>query len=151
MSDEEDGGSGTLRWSQSAGETRLDFHGALGRGAWTLVADDDSARLQLADGRSFQGYDLNDLVESQLGWHVPVDALSWWVRGLEAPGGTEMRNLGEGGELTDLKQSGWVIEFTRYREQGGVLVPGKMVARQNDKTVKLAVRDWNLGTKEIGN
>ena len=144
VSDENDGGSGTLRWRQSDGANRLDFHGALGRGAWTLESDKEGARLQMADGRSYQDRSIKDLVRIQLGWFVPVDALSWWVRGLEAPGGIEQRSVGEDGELTELRQAGWVIEFARYREQGGMLLPGKMVARQNDKTVKLAVRNWTL-------
>ena len=151
VSDEKDGGSGTLRWQQSAGDNRLDFHGALGRGAWVLESDDESARLQMADGRVYKDRSLKGLVESQLGWSVPVDDLSWWVRGLEAPGGTDQRNMGEDGELTELKQSGWVIEFTRYREHSGVLLPGKLVARQDDKTVKLAVREWILDRENNGN
>lgn len=151
VSDEKDGGSGTLRWQQSAGGNRLDFHGALGRGAWVLESDDESARLQMADGRVYKDRSLKGLVESQLGWSVPVDDLSWWVRGLEAPGGTDQRNMGEDGDLAELKQSGWVIEFSRYREQSGVLLPGKLVARQNDKTVKLAIREWTLDRERDGN
>ena len=144
VSDEKDGGSGTLRWRQSAGSDRLDFHGALGRGAWTLESDDRGARLQLADGRNYTDRNLEDLVNRQLGWQVPVDALSWWVRGLEAPGGVEKRSVGQGGELNQLEQFGWVIEFSRWRDQAGTLLPLKMVARQEGKSVKLAVREWNL-------
>lgn len=151
VSNEEDGGSGTLRWHQTVRGSRLDFHGALGRGAWTLETGDEGARLQMADGRSYVDHSLKDLVKSQLGWHVPVNALSWWVRGLEAPGGIERRNMGKDGELVELKQSGWLIEFDRYREQDGVLLPSKMVARQNGKTVKLAVRKWVLEPGKGGN
>ena len=151
VSDENDGGSGTLRWRQSSGGNRLDFHGALGRGAWTLESDDEGARLQMADGRSYVDRSLKSLVRRQLGWNVPVDGLSWWVRGLEAPGGIEQKSMGEAGELVELKQSGWVIEFDRYREQDGVLLPLKMVARQNGKTVKLAVREWSLEPGKGGN
>lgn len=151
VSDGKDGGNGTLSWRQSAGENRLDFHGALGRGAWTIESGVAGARLQMADGRSYMHHSLKELVENHLGWHVPVDDLSWWVRGLSAPGGAEQQSLGEEGELTVLKQSGWDIEFTRYREQGGVLLPGKLVARKNGKSVKLAVRKWTLEPKTAGN
>ena len=151
VSNEEDGGSGTLRWHQSGASNRLDFHGALGRGAWSLESNDEGARLQLADGRSYAYDNLKDLVRKQFGWHVPVEALSWWVRGLEAPGGIEQRSMGEGGELAELQQSGWVIEFVRYHEQDGVLLPSKMIARQNGKTVKLAVREWILEPGNSGN
>lgn len=144
ISDENDGGSGALRWSHSDSGSRLDFHGALGRGAWSLESDNDSARLQMADGSRFTADSVRELVESQLGWHIPVDQLSWWVLGVEAPGSIERRSIDESGELNELKQSGWEIEFSRYREQDGVLLPGRMIARQDDKTVKLAIREWDL-------
>lgn len=144
VSDDQDGGSGLLNWQQSQGESQLNFHGALGRGAWRLQADAGGAELEFADGRIFRADSIDALVKGQIGWHVPVDKLSWWIRGLVAPGQPGQRILDEEGRLSRLKQHGWTIEYGRYAAVDGEAMPSKMTARQADRTVKLAVRKWDL-------
>ena len=142
VSDENDGGSGTLRWQEGPGGSRMDFHGAMGRGAWRLVAGGGQAELDIADGKRYTAATVGELVRGQLGWELPVENLSWWVRGVAAPGSTDRRTLGEHGTLSFLSQSGWDIEFGRYREVEGLSLPMKLTARQDGKSVKLAIRDW---------
>lgn len=146
--DEQEGGSGTLRWRHGGEGSRMDFHGALGRGAWRLEADGSGAELELADGSRYSAPTVNELARAQLGWSIPVNALSWWVLGLAAPGEVESRALSDDGTLQWLRQSGWTIEFGRYREVGGVALPLKLTASLGERSVKLAVRDWTLDTPD---
>lgn len=142
--DDRDGGSGTLQWRQGPESGRMDFHGALGRGAWRLETDPAGAQLELADGSRYQAPTVNELLEVQLGWTVPVDALAWWVRGLQAPGDVSRRVLSADGTIELLSQNDWTIEYGRYREVDGVALPLKLTATRGERRVKLAVRDWVL-------
>lgn len=148
VSDKAEGGSGQLSWRQHDGSSRMDFHGALGRGAWRLVADASGAELEFADGTLHRARSIDSLVRRHVGWDVPVEALAWWVRGLAAPGRVQQRLLDEEGRLSELRQNGWNIEFGRYGPVsglgGGVTMPLRMTARQADRTVKLAIRRWEL-------
>ena len=144
VSDARDGGSGFLSWRQQQGDSRMDFHGALGRGAWRLLAGDDGAEIEFADGRLFRADSVDALVRSQVGWNVPVEMLSWWVRGLAAPGKVGQKVLDEQGRLSELSQHGWSIEYGRYGRVGGETMPLKMTARHEDRAVKLAVKKWEL-------
>jgi outer membrane lipoprotein LolB len=144
ISDDQDGGSGFLQWRHESGDSRMDFHGALGRGAWRLEAGRNGAELEFADGRIYRADTIDALVRGQVGWKVPVDKLSWWVRGLAAPGRVERRALDEAGRLSQLDQFGWSIEYGRYGAVGDNTMPLKMTARQADRTVKLVVRKWEL-------
>lgn len=144
VSDNSDGGSGFLSWQQHPGSSRMDFHGALGRGAWRLLADTNGAELEFADGRRYRAKGIDELVRAQVGWQVPVEALSWWVRGLAAPGKLQQRILDEQGRLSLLQQGGWHIEFGRYGMTDGEAMPARMIARQQDRSVKLAIRKWEL-------
>lgn len=141
----EDGGSGTFSWSNSSGDSRMDFHGALGRGAWRLLAGQGAARLELADGTVHHAMSVNELVRLQLGWEIPVDSLSWWVRGLAAPGASPERTMDENGNLLELHQDGWTVEYGKYRAFDGISLPVKVNAHQAGWRVKLAVRDWSIG------
>jgi outer membrane lipoprotein LolB len=148
VSDEADGGSGQLSWRQDDGSSRMDFHGALGRGAWRLLADENGAELEFADGTLHRARSIDSLVRRHVGWTVPVEALAWWVRGLAAPGRVQRRLLDEEGRLSELRQDGWDIEFGRYGSVSGpggdLAMPLRMTARQADRTVKLAIRRWEL-------
>ena len=148
VNDGEDGGSGTLNWQHAPESTRMDFHGALGRGAWRLSIVPGDAELVLADGRRFHADSVEVLVQRELGWRIPVSDLSWWVRGLAAPGAVESRQLDAKGNLIGLTQQGWNIEYGRYRVTNGVSLPSKMTARRADRSVKLAVREWSLGAND---
>ena len=145
VSGEEDGGSGNFKWRKGGLESRIDFHGALGRGAWQLESDSAGARLELADGSVYRAGSVDQLVRGQLGWEIPVDSLSWWVRGLAAPGAVEKQLLDEQGNLKELLQDGWTIEFGKYRVHEGLRLPSRLTARQDKWKVKLALRGWELG------
>ena len=144
VSNSEDGGSGHFSWKRNSGESQMDFHGALGRGAWRLQAGTQGAELELADGTLHRADSIDQLVRIQVGWEIPVDELSWWVRGLVAPGGYQERVIDREGNLSELLQNGWTIEFGGYRTFEGMSLPVKLVARQADWKVKLAIRDWEL-------
>ena len=75
VSDGEDGGSGSLRWAESGDGSRMDFHGALGRGAWRLDAGQSGAELEVIGkaGRAGDSFEMvrertqDDLAPSPVG------------------------------------------------------------------------------------
>jgi outer membrane lipoprotein LolB len=144
VSDESDGGSGKFRWATDIDGVQMDFHGALGRGAWKLRADTQSAVLTLADGNVYREGSIEQLVRQQLGWEIPVENLSWWVRGLLSPGHYHERDIDGSGDITRLVQNDWTVEYDRYREFNGIRLPVKLVAHRENWTVKLVIRDWEM-------
>jgi len=144
VSNDEDGGSGHFSWNKQGESHRMDFHGALGRGAWRLESDSSGAQLELADGTTHRARTIGELVRRQVGWEIPLDALAWWVRGLAAPGVIQHRELDEEGRLVELLQRDWTIEYGRYRAVGNLDLPIKLTAHQAENTVKLAIRNWQI-------
>lgn len=150
ISDGKDGGSGTLSWAHTELETRMSFHGAMGKGAWRLQADATGARLELGNGSVHSASTIAELVREQVGWKVPVEALSWWVKGLAQPGDWDTRVLDAEGRVTALRQSGWDVDFGNYAEPEVHWLPSKLTARQGKYLVKVAVRKWKLGVEGSG-
>lgn len=143
-SDGKDGGSGNFSWQRTSDLTFLSFRGAMGKGAWELEASDGLARLRFADGREYSASSLAQLVTSHLSARIPVDALSWWVLGLARPNGWKVRELDEVGRITHLQQFGWSVDFSGYREQQQLWLPGRLVARNGENTVKLVISEWTV-------
>ena len=144
LDDGDQGGSGKLQWEVTADHSTIDFHGAMGRGAWHLDISPESAVLKEANGNEFRAPGVDTLIQQQMGWPVPVDALKWWVRGLAAPGAIEQRQLDEQGLLVGLAQFGWQIDFNRYNSDSGVAMPSRLDARRDNYRVKLAVSRWQI-------
>ncbi len=142
--DSKDGGSGALSWQNSSDGTHLSFRGAMGKGAWELHSSKGSANLRFADGREFFARSISQLVSEQMKSDVPVEALSWWVLGLAWTNTWDDRQLDEEGRMISLRQLGWDVNFSGYRLEDQVWLPGKLVARKKDQTVKLAISDWSL-------
>jgi outer membrane lipoprotein LolB len=145
LDDGAQGGSGKLRWNVWPAGSDLDFHGAMGRGAWQLQVRDNSATLKASDGSVQTAPGVDTLVQAQLGWPVPVDDLERWVRGLQAPGVVEAAEFDSNGLLLSLRQSGWEVEFKRYRDVDGTSLPIRLEAQQGSYRVKLAIGGWRLG------
>jgi outer membrane lipoprotein LolB len=150
LDDGEDGGSGKLRWDAWPAGSDLEFHGAMGRGAWQLQARENSATLRTSDGRAQTAPGVDGLMQAELGWSVPVDALAWWVRGLRAPGVPAAAEFDSDGQLLRLQQAGWIVEFGRYRSVDGIALPVRLEAQQGSYRVKLAIGNWRLGPETGG-
>jgi outer membrane lipoprotein LolB len=146
IDDGEDGGSGRLAWQVDGDTSRIDFHAAMGRGAWRLVSDGQGAMLETSDGRVLREPSVNALLQKEIGWTVPVDSLSWWARGLAAPGGEDQLQLDEDGNAEQIVQHGWTVSYRRYAGFGQRHLPTRLNATRDNYRVKLAVSDWRFGT-----
>ncbi|MCK7577983.1 MAG: lipoprotein insertase outer membrane protein LolB [Chromatiales bacterium] len=100
--------------------------------------------MELANGEIHEAATVSDLVVKELGWQVPIDALSWWVKGLADPAQWERRELDERGQLVTLSQFGWKVDFGNYAEVSGSWLPTKLTARRGKYLVKMVVRTWEL-------
>ena len=144
LDDGDRGGSGKLKWDVKRDQSELDFHGAMGRGAWHLQIGPQGALLKMADGTEQAAASVSELIQEHLGWPVPLDALQWWVRGLAAPGQIEDKQHGPEGLLSSLKQFGWSVDFTRYDSVGGMDLPVRLNATRDSYRVKLAISRWHM-------
>ena len=144
LDDGDQGGSGKLRWDVRQDHSELDFHGAMGRGAWNLTIDPGKAVLREANGTEQTSADVNQIVQDRVGWRLPVDALQWWVRGLAAPGAIEGEQIDAAGLLVSLQQFGWSVDFSRYDSGGALALPTRLNATRDNYRVKLAISRWRV-------
>ena len=144
IDDGSDGGSGKLSWKVKDELSLMSFRGALGRGAWKLDSGPGFAVLSKADGQISRASSVTELVKTELGWHIPVDSLKWWVLGIAAPGEAGLTELDSGGLLQVLHQNGWRITFDRYRLFAEATLPVRIEAVNGPYRIKLAVSGWTF-------
>lgn len=138
----QDSGSGTLFWLQRQDYFDIRLSGPLGRGATRLNGRPNAVALEVAGQGRFEAESPEALVESQLGWRLPVSNLLWWVRGLPAPDSRSRIALDANGRLANLQQDGWDIQYLGYSDEDGYALPSRIKLAGRDLQITLVVKDW---------
>lgn len=144
-----EGGSGSLTWVQSQQSVALDFHAALGRGAWQLRTSPGRAELTLADGNQYWSENVQALLRQQLGWNVPVGSLSCWLRGLviapECPENTAVVHLRDSeGRPLQIKESEWLVLIHSWLQVNNLSLPKKIEFSAPGRKFKLVISQWTV-------
>lgn len=140
------------RFSDQANEVRL--FGPLGAGQIKL--EFDQYGVQLSDkngvihrGMASEGVSAESLLSDISGLPIPIDALAYWLFVLPTPQHVFEYQLNEQGNIAVLKQLGWQISYSDYRDYAGNFLPRLLTASRtnsSDKTqtvtVKLITKEW---------
>jgi outer membrane lipoprotein LolB len=116
----------------------------LGIGRTRLKGSPDFIELILADGESYQSSEPDELILAATGWRLPLNELTWWVRGLTSPDGDFRLLFDSTGELVAIRQSGWHIQYDRWYSASADLpaLPARITATKGEKRVRMAITDW---------
>ena len=128
------GGSTNLRWKLDNGRDQIDLFGPFGGGRIRLDIDLDGARLRDGEGEEFFAATASQALFNATGWHVPLEVLGYWVRGVPAPGEHDIE-IDDAGRLTILNQQGWEITFREYAPHQEVLLPRKIRLSASKETI----------------
>jgi outer membrane lipoprotein LolB len=142
-----DSGSGSLDWRQQGAATTLDFHGPLGAGAIHMEGDAQRLHVQSSRGDDFYTSDPEADLEMRLHQPLPVLSLRYWVLGIPDPGTAYTKADDAHGELRDLDQSGWHVEYQEYADVSGYSLPTRFSLERGPVRIKVAVSAWTLPAK----
>lgn len=137
----EDSTSANLDWSQHPHYYRLLISGPFGSGRSTLEGREGRFSLTTAEGR-FEAETPEALMEEQLGWSLPVSALSDWIRGLPADDTPHRLEEDDQGFPLRLEQDGWEIAYRDWERVADLWLPRRLVMTYDDLRVTLVVTDW---------
>ncbi|OGT63885.1 MAG: outer membrane lipoprotein LolB [Gammaproteobacteria bacterium RIFCSPHIGHO2_12_FULL_45_9] len=134
----------SYRWREiNLSQYQIDLYGALNL-YHTIIAGTPKGVTLWQSNRVHQDASTpEELVQSVLGWPLPVSNLMYWVRGLPAPDDTATGAIfGPSGRLEGLDQDGWHIEWLRYTPVQGRDLPALLRLTRPDWQVKVSITDW---------
>ena len=116
----------------------------LGMGSTNLKGVPGFIELTLSNGETYRSGDPDALMKAATGWQLPMESLTWWIRGLPAPGGDFRLLFDDRGELAMIRQAGWEIRYDRWHELQGDIpaLPARITALKEDKRVRVVVSNW---------
>ncbi|WP_303287934.1 lipoprotein insertase outer membrane protein LolB [Marinobacter sp. SS8-8] len=116
----------------------------LGMGSTRLKGVPGFIELTLPNGDTYHSGEPESLVEAATGWQLPLESLTWWIRGLPSPGSDYRLLFDEQGSLAIIRQDGWEIRYDRWQDflASYPALPARITALKEDKRVRLIVSDW---------
>jgi outer membrane lipoprotein LolB len=141
VSDGHDGGSGSLQWRQDGDAFRFSVHAPVTGKTWVLSGDAHHAVLEGLREQPVESADAAQLLEREIGWHVPVAELTYWARAARAPGDARIEFRSDGLPAV-IGQDGWKIEYPDYDNTHDPPLPRKIFASRGDYRVRLSVNQW---------
>jgi outer membrane lipoprotein LolB len=141
------GFSGRLHWQHTPSHDDISLFSPFGGQVAQIVKTDAQVTLTDDKGRSISASDIKTLMNKQLGWHIPVDALEDWALG--RPAKTASSNPVEPqwdaqGRLQSFKQDGWAVKYKSYKQTNGYDLPSKLTLRKEGLYLKLLVETWDI-------
>ena len=113
-------------------------------GSTTLKGVPGFIELTLPNGETYRSGEPEALVEAATGWQLPLENLTWWIRGLPSPASDYRLLFDNQGTLAIIRQNGWEIRYDRWQAflSAYPALPARITALKDDKRVRLVVSDW---------
>jgi len=116
----------------------------LGQGTVRMTGDATGVTLARADGLLDRAPDADALLLRHTGWTLPVAGLRYWVRGRAVPEQPAQWDWADDGLPQQLRQDGWVIQYTEFREQPGLgKLPRRIDLERDGLRARLVIDGWS--------
>ena len=137
-------GSASLRWQQQEHQYQMRLSGTFGIGTTYIEGNQQQVVLRKGDEQLIAASS-QQLTYDLLGVPLSVEDLTYWVRGIPAPTTpVTSQSHDPQGLLSQLEQGGWQLTFSRYRQSGNWLLPGKIDGTKGELSFKLVVKGWGF-------
>lgn len=144
ISDGQDGGSGRFEWQQRGQAYSLRFMAPVTGQGWRLEVQPGQALLIESNGAVRVADSAEALLARELNWHLPADAMRYWVLGMRAPDAPSAVEFTADGQLAALRQSDWQISYVEFDRGRTPPLPRKLFARSGEYQVRVSVRSWKF-------
>lgn len=139
---EQDKFSASLNWRQQNKDFRLNLSSFLGTNILLLEKHQGRVELQYDDNR-YQHISAAALLYELLGWTIPVESISQWIKGQASP--EALTEFSDDGLISRLQtRDGWVVNFSDYRQANQTLLPHQISLQAGGNKIKIRVDTWQL-------
>ncbi|CAM4457757.1 MAG: Outer-membrane lipoprotein LolB [Legionellaceae bacterium] len=133
-------------WQQQSPNYTLHLFGPLGLQQMELIGSSSQVALSTSSKPMLVAKNADELLYRELGWHLPVNQLLYWIKGIPVPNKRAICQWDTLHRLSNLKQDHWEIKYNEYTNIQGMDLPIKLILinPQYQLQVKLIIRQWQL-------
>ena len=124
---------GNFSWWRESDTEELDLNSPIGTTIAQIKIKSNVTSL-FVNGQSYTGSNLDDIMQKQLGFSLPLNYLYYWVQGFKLPD-YQINNILPNG----FTQLGWSVEYLTWGDNN---LPQIIKCSKGDVIIKL-VNNWN--------
>jgi outer membrane lipoprotein LolB len=142
-----DSGTVSIDWLQN--NQTQDYHITLtapfGQGEIDLQGNEIIATVKMPDGRILENQNLEQVLQSEIGFFVPLINLKWWILGVPNPHTPYTFELNQNGLIDTLQQDEWALSYKSYQTiSNNILLPRRFTAHSKELDLNMVVNNWNV-------
>ena len=135
-------GSLSLFWRQNSNDYRMNLTNVVGKRVFDLSRSGQNVQLTDSNGQIHHASNARDLVQELTGWDLPVEQLSYWIKGL--PGIGDQVTYDEHQRPKTISAHGWQLQYLGYTQIDGLWLPSRLNLTHDDTQLRLAISQWEL-------
>lgn len=130
-----------IHWEHRAGD-EITLLGPLGYTVAHIHRDSNGAVLDDAYGKHYAADDAESLMQTAVGWQLPLSGLRYWVVALPAADGEFSIENNSHGQVDQLRQQGWEIHYSKYASKARDALPLLIELKRDEIEVQLQIEEW---------
>ncbi|MCC5862667.1 MAG: outer membrane lipoprotein LolB [Gammaproteobacteria bacterium] len=139
---------GSFEWRQRPDWVEIRFRGPVGLGGLFVYGPPGQLTAIGRDGeRTVLGDPEVDLA-AVFGFGLPVQSLPYWLLGMADSRYRHAWVFDEFGRPDSLRQRGWQLHYTGWRELGGELLPRRVDLAGEELAIRIVLDRWSPGLDE---
>ena len=139
---------GNIDWQQNHNRYQVHLSGPLGIDSIEVIGNAKQVRLIKAGQPTVYAKTPEALLQSQVGWQLPIQNLNYWLKGLPIPHLTSKMTFDRYQHSQVIQQQHWHVEYQDYQRFNGVELPGRIDISHQDLAIRIVIKQWNLNTKK---
>jgi len=144
--DDKESHSSRIRWQQQDERYVINLWGTLNAGATEITGRPGEVVLEQEGKTPLTASSAEALVYDQLGYELPVAQLSYWIKGMPAPGGLSSPSFNAENHLIGLEQDGWRVQYLGYTNYATESLPTRIRIEKPPLRLDFVRLDWTLPT-----
>jgi outer membrane lipoprotein LolB len=136
--------SAYVDWQQQKRNYTISLMGPLGMNSLTLKGSPGHVSLKNSSQQPFTAATPEKLIEKVWGLNFPVSNLYYWIRAIPAPDSSYQTRFNQNGQLTQLAQQGWLINYQNYLPANQYHLPTFLTLSHEQIKIKVSIYQWQV-------
>jgi outer membrane lipoprotein LolB len=133
--------SANVRWVHRVNEDDILLLAPFGQTVAHIHSNRDGVVLDTQD-KHYSAQDVESLMQKALGWQLPLAGLRYWVLAMPSPDESGRVEREANGQISEMRQDGWEIRYTRYVAENADSLPSRMSLQRKGLELQLLVDEW---------
>jgi outer membrane lipoprotein LolB len=136
--------SSRIRWRQQDEAYRINLWGTFNVGATEINGRPGEVRIEQQGEDPIITESPEEMLYQQIGYELPVTELNYWIKGIPAPGASQLLNFADNLQLLSFEQHGWRIDYLGYTNFGRETLPTRIRIQKDPLRLDLIRLSWTL-------